>query len=201
MTLLVDGCELADLSTVGEGKHLRFRVRQHGRDSGSAIAFGFGAQLDRFRREQRYDVAVRLQENHWNGVVSPQLVVRRIFDAADGFDELRDWLAGQWRAGEDAWTPEARAIFSELELQAGARRSLLESPTFRALLDSEAAAAAGRLTSHAPLSQTLSSSRSARATRSTFLLLAAATEHRREWFRLRRRESCGKCLGTLGGWQ
>jgi single-stranded-DNA-specific exonuclease len=135
VTLLVDGCELADLSTVGEGKHLRFRVRQHGRDSGAAIAFGFGAQLDRFRREQRYDVAVRLQENHWNGVVSPQLVVRRIFDAADGFEELRDWLAGQWRAGEDAWTPEARAIFSELELQAGTRRSLLESPTFRALLE------------------------------------------------------------------
>ncbi|HEY3962293.1 MAG TPA: single-stranded-DNA-specific exonuclease RecJ [Gaiellaceae bacterium] len=137
VTLLVDGCELADLSTVGEGKHLRFRVQQHGRDSGSAIAFGFGAQLDRFRREQRYDVAVRLQENHWNGVVSPQLVVRRIFDAADGFDELRDWLASQWRAGEDAWTPEARAIFSELELQAGARRSLLESPTFRTLLEAK----------------------------------------------------------------
>ncbi|HKU58465.1 MAG TPA: single-stranded-DNA-specific exonuclease RecJ [Gaiellaceae bacterium] len=137
--LLVDDCELADLNTVGDGKHLRFRVRQHGRDSGQAIAFGFGAQFDRFRREQRYDVAVRLQENHWNGVVSPQLVVRRIFDAADGYDELRAWLADQWRAGEDAWTPEARAIFSELELRAGDRRSLLESPTFRMLLDEKPA--------------------------------------------------------------
>ena len=46
-------------------------------------------------------------------------------------------LAEQWRAGEGAWTPEARAIFSELELQAGARRSLLESPTFRTLLDAK----------------------------------------------------------------
>jgi single-stranded-DNA-specific exonuclease len=139
VTLLVDGCELADLSTVGEGKHLRFRVRQKGRDSGSAIAFGLGAQLDRFRREQRYDVAVRLQENRWNGTVSPQLVVRRIFDATDGFDSLREWLAGQWKAGEAAWTPEARAIFSELELTAAAggsmQRSLLESPTFRSLLE------------------------------------------------------------------
>lgn len=135
VTLLVDGCELADLSTVGEGKHLRFRVRQRGRDSGSAIAFGLGAQLDRFRREGRYDVAVRLQENRWNGVVSPQLVVRRIFDATEGFDELREWLAEQWRAGEDAWTGEARQIFSELELRDGSRRSLLESPTFRRLLE------------------------------------------------------------------
>jgi len=137
VTLLVDGCEIAEASTVGEGKHLRFRVRQRGRDSGQAIAFGLGAQLDRFRRDARYDVAFRLIENRWNGVVSPQLVVRRVFDAVDGFEELREWLAVQWKAGETAWTPEARAIFVELELVEGVpvRRSLLESPTFRSLLD------------------------------------------------------------------
>jgi single-stranded-DNA-specific exonuclease len=134
VTLLVDSCEVVDAATVGDGKHLRFRVRHRGRDAGSAIAFGLGAQLDRFRREQRYDVAFRLNENRWNGTVSPQLVVRRVFDAVDGFDELRDWLAGQWKAGETAWTPEARTIFSELELADGVRRSLLESATFRALL-------------------------------------------------------------------
>jgi single-stranded-DNA-specific exonuclease len=140
--LLVDGCELADLATVGDGKHLRFRVRQRGRDSGSAIAFGMGGQLDRLRREGRYDVAFRLQENRWNGVSSPQLVVRRVFDAVDGFDELRDWLGGQWQAGEEVWTPQARQIFEELELQDGARRSLLESPAFRALLEEKPALAA-----------------------------------------------------------
>ena len=140
--LLVDGCELAELSTVGEGKHLRFRVRQRGRDSGSAIAFGMGGQLDRLSSEGRYDVAFRLQENRWNGVSSPQLVVRRVFDAVDGFDELRDWLGGQWKAGEAAWTPQARAIFEELELAAGAHRSLLESPSFRALLEEKPALAA-----------------------------------------------------------
>ena len=125
--LLVDGCELADLSTVGDGKHLRFRVRQRGRDSGSAIAFGMGGQLDRFRRDRRYDIAFRLQENHWNGVSSPQLVVRRVFDAPDGFDELRDWLGGQWQAGEAAWTPQARLIFEELELTATARAGACSS--------------------------------------------------------------------------
>ena len=142
VVLLVDGCELADLGTVGDGKHLRFRVRQHGRDAGSAIAFGFGKQLDRMSRPGRYDVAFRLQENRWNGTVAPQLVVRRVFDAADGFDELRDWLADQWRGGEPTWTPDARAIFTELELDEGARRSLLESPTFRALLERRPAFAA-----------------------------------------------------------
>ena len=133
--LLVDGCDLADLSTVGEGKHLRFRVRQRGRDSGSAIAFGMGPQLDRFQNDERYDVVFRLQENRWNGVTSPQLVVRRIFAAPHRYDELREWLAGQWRVGETGWTPEARTVFSELELAAGAKRSLLESQTFRALLE------------------------------------------------------------------
>ena len=136
VTLLVDGCELADLATVGDGKHLRFRVRQHGRDSGSAIAFGMGGHLDRLQqRSGRYDVAFRLQENRWNGTVAPQLVVRRIFDAVDGFDDLRDWLVAQWKAGEAAWTPEARAIFAELELEGGAKRSLLESAAFRMLLE------------------------------------------------------------------
>jgi single-stranded-DNA-specific exonuclease len=145
--LLVDGCEIADASTVGDGKHLRFRVRQHGRDSGQAIAFGLGGQLDRFRREARYDVAFRLQENRWNGVVSPQLVVRRVFDAVDGFEELRGWLGGQWKAGEAAWTAEARAIFEELELADGSKqrlekRSLLESQAFRQLLEAGPAYAA-----------------------------------------------------------
>jgi single-stranded-DNA-specific exonuclease len=142
VTLLVDGCEIVDPATVGDGKHLRFRVRHRGRDSGSAIAFGLGAQLDRFRREQRYDVVFRLQENRWNGTVAPQLVVRRVFDAPDGFEELRDWLAGQWKAGEAAWTQEAREIFAELELADGARRSLLESQAFRALLEQGSAFAA-----------------------------------------------------------
>ena len=65
-----------------------------------------------------------------------------VFDAVEGFDELRDWLGGQWKAGEASWTPQARLIFEELELADGARRSLLESPTFRALLEEKPALAA-----------------------------------------------------------
>jgi single-stranded-DNA-specific exonuclease len=137
VTLLVDGCELTALSTVGDGKHLRFRVNQRGRDAGAAIAFGLGGQLDRLRRPGRYDVAFRLTENRWNGTVSPQLVVRRVFDANERFEELRRWLADEWGRGEPGWSPDARTIFEELELvgDGARRRSLLESTAFRRLLE------------------------------------------------------------------
>jgi single-stranded-DNA-specific exonuclease len=142
VTLLIDGCELTELATVGDGKHLRFRVRHRGRDAGSAIAFGIGSQLDRFRRVGRYDVAFRLQENRWNGTVAPQLVVRRIFDAPEAYEALRAELARQWKAGEAAWEPWAREVFAELELADGAKRSLLESQAFRRLLEERPALAA-----------------------------------------------------------
>jgi hypothetical protein len=123
-------------ATVGEGKHLRFRVRQHGRDAGSAIAFGLGGQLQRLQGDARFDVAFRLKQNRWNGTVSPQLVVRRVFETSGAYEELRAWLAELWRAGEDAWTPEARRIFAELSIEkAGGKRQLLESQTFRELLE------------------------------------------------------------------
>jgi single-stranded-DNA-specific exonuclease len=133
VTLLAPGCELGELTTVGDGKHLRFRIHRDGRDAGGAIAFGHGTQLDRFRREGRYDVAFRLQENHWNGTVAPQLVVRRVFDADDRFDELYAWLREQWDA--KARDAQAQQVFDELEVeQGGPKRHPLESETFRELL-------------------------------------------------------------------
>jgi single-stranded-DNA-specific exonuclease len=139
VTLLVPGTQPVAPATVGDGKHLRFRVRQNGRDAGSAIAFGLGSQLDRLRAEGLLDIACRLQENRWNGTVAPQLVVRRLFDTPDGYEGLRAHLAELWRAGEDAWSQEARRIFAELGLSDanGRRRQLLESETFRDLLARE----------------------------------------------------------------
>jgi single-stranded-DNA-specific exonuclease len=137
VTLLLPGSQAVAPGTVGDGKHLRFRVRQHGRDAGSAIAFGQGSHLDRLRAEGLLDVACRLKENHWNGTVSPQLVVRRLFDTPESYEELRAHLADLWRSGEGSWTPEARRIFGELALEGetGRRRQLLESETFRAMLE------------------------------------------------------------------
>ena len=142
ITLLVPAAQPFEPATVGEGKHLRFRVRQNGRDAGSAIAFGQGSQLDRLRATGLFDVACRLKENRWNGTVAPQLVVRRLFDTPEGYEALRQRFADLWRAGEGAWTPEARNVFAELGLglEPGRRRQLLESETFRALLVGEALA-------------------------------------------------------------
>ena len=131
VTLLAPGCELGDLATVGEGKHLRFRVRRDGADAGSAIAFGIGSRLDVYRQEGRWDVAFRLSENRWNGTVSPQLVVRRIFAADPRVEELREWLVTEYRKPESARDAEAAAIFAEL---GPGKRHVLESERFRALL-------------------------------------------------------------------
>jgi single-stranded-DNA-specific exonuclease len=139
VTLLVPDCELGNLATVGDGKHLRFRVRRDGFDAGSAIAFGAGTRLDSYSVEGRWDVAVRLEENRWNGTVAPQLVVRRMFGADERFAELRDWLVDEYRKPEVARSAEAVEIFRELELEAAGlgRRHLLESERFRALLGRE----------------------------------------------------------------
>jgi single-stranded-DNA-specific exonuclease len=137
-TLLAPGCTLAELATVGDGKHLRFRIRRDGRDGGSAIAFGQGSRLDVLRPDALYDVAFRLEENHWNGTVAPQLVVRRVFSTVPRLAELREWLKGEWAKPEEARDSEARSIFAELGIvEGGPRRDLLESKRFRELLAAE----------------------------------------------------------------
>src|SRR4051794_20798191 len=141
-TLLAPGCGLAQLATVGDGKHLRFRVRRDGRDAGSAIAFGLGSRLEVLRPDALYDVAFRLEENHWNGTVAPQLVVRRIYGTAPRYRELRAWLAAEWKKPAASRDAEAAAIFTELgfdDVERGqrAKRHLLESPRFRAHLAAE----------------------------------------------------------------
>jgi single-stranded-DNA-specific exonuclease len=135
VTLLLAGCELAELNTVGDGKHLRFRVREDGRDSGSAIAFRRGASLDRLRRVGHYDVAFRLEANQWNGTVAPQLNVREVFDGNERYVARREWLKQEWRKPAEARDPAAAAVFAELALDAGgSKRHLLESERFVELL-------------------------------------------------------------------
>jgi single-stranded-DNA-specific exonuclease len=142
VTLLLACCEIAEPAAVGEGKHLRFRVRDDGRDSGSAIAFRFGSQLDRLRGVGRYDVAFRLEANQWNGTVAPQLNVRQVFDGDDRYAELREWLKGEWRMAPGERDAAAVAIFEELAVEQGRKAHLLESERFLALLAEPALARA-----------------------------------------------------------
>jgi single-stranded-DNA-specific exonuclease len=143
VTLLAVGAELSELDAVGEGKHLRLAVTAAGARSG-AIAFGRGPAIDRFRSPGPYDVAFKLAANRWNGTVSPQLVVKEIFETGPRFEELRRLLLAEWKAGAEAWTPWARTVFAELGLDEEAEgwRPLVESPTFLAALRDEPAAEA-----------------------------------------------------------
>ena len=143
VTLLAVGCELSELDSVGNGKHLRLAVTAGGARSG-AIAFGRGSALDRYRRPGRYDVAFKLDANRWNGTVTPQLVVREIFATPERYEELRRSLLAEWKAGADRWSPLAQAIFAELGLAGDGEswRPLVESPTFLAALADEPMAAA-----------------------------------------------------------
>jgi single-stranded-DNA-specific exonuclease len=138
VTLLLPAGELSDVSTTTDGKHLRFRVRDRNRPAGSAIGFGLGRHLDRARREVRYDVLFRFQENRWNGTVAPQLVVRDLVETSERYESLRSWLAAEFRKDEAERDAGAQAIFAELGLKAGGRkRQLLESAAFRALMGDE----------------------------------------------------------------
>ena len=96
VTLLAESCELRDLATVGEGKHLRFRVRAPAERSRSASAPSSSAS----RPTVDSTSPSGSQANHWNGTVAPQLVVRRVFDAPDGYPGLRDWLVAEFRKAE-----------------------------------------------------------------------------------------------------
>jgi single-stranded-DNA-specific exonuclease len=138
VTLLLPSSELSDVATTADGKHLRFRVRQRERPAGSAIAFGLGTHADRARREVRYDVVFRLEENRWNGTVAPQLVVSNLVETPERYESLRAWLADELRKDEADRAPEAQAVFAELGVALGGPpRQLLESEGFRALLADE----------------------------------------------------------------
>jgi single-stranded-DNA-specific exonuclease len=138
VTLLLASSVLSDVGTTADGKHLRFRVSHRDRPAGSAIAFGLGRQADRARREVRYDVVFRLEENHWNGTVAPQLVVRDLVETPERYESLRSWLADEFRKEDAERAPEAQAVFAELGIAPGSPpRQLLESEGFRALLADE----------------------------------------------------------------
>ena len=117
VTLLVPATEAVTPATVGDGKHLRFRVRQHGRDAGSAIAFGQGSQLDRLRAvgllRRRVPAEGEPLERHGRAAARRPADLRH-GRGLRGAASVRSPSSGA--RGEPAWTPEARRVFGELAL-------------------------------------------------------------------------------------
>ena len=73
---------VADSRPVGsEGKHLKLRLSEGGRDF-DAIAFGLGRFASQIA--QRMDIVYHLEENEWNGQVNLQLNVQDMRPAGEG---------------------------------------------------------------------------------------------------------------------
>ena len=138
VTLLLPSCELGDLAAVGDGKHLRFRVRDRGRDAGSAIAFGLGTQLDRFRAggalRRRLPARGEPVERHGRAAARRAPRARRAASATRAC-ATGSPASGAAKPGSARRTPQA--IFAELGLdgETAIKTSLLESEAFRALLE------------------------------------------------------------------
>src|SRR5206468_12995221 len=77
-TLLVPAARVGDVRSMGEdGQHARFTL-SNGGSRARAVAFRTAARLLPSSEDERYDVAVRLELNEWNGTVEPRLVLRAL---------------------------------------------------------------------------------------------------------------------------
>ncbi|MBV9214351.1 MAG: single-stranded-DNA-specific exonuclease RecJ [Actinobacteria bacterium] len=77
-TLLVPAARVGEVRGMGgEGEHSRFTIAGGGARA-SAVAFRVPASALPDSLEDRFDAAVRLELNEWNGMVEPRLVLRAL---------------------------------------------------------------------------------------------------------------------------
>ena len=92
--LLVPGARFSDARTMGEGRHLRFKVTAGGTQS-PAVSFGCDGRLPAEVGEP-VNATFRLERNCWNGIVEPRLVLRSAWPCAESEIEVlgedRDYL-------------------------------------------------------------------------------------------------------------
>jgi single-stranded-DNA-specific exonuclease len=77
--LLVPSAQVRDVRTMGEGKHARFSLHS---GSHKALGVAFGRPSLGVGEDDPVDVAVRLEVNHWNGAVEPQVVLGEVYPRA-----------------------------------------------------------------------------------------------------------------------
>src|SRR5205823_3629113 len=77
-TLLVPAARVADVRSMGhESQHARFTISGGGARA-RAVAFRTTASSLPDSVEDRFDAAVKLELNEWNGAVEPRLVLRAL---------------------------------------------------------------------------------------------------------------------------
>ena len=141
VTLLIDGCELTELTTVGDGRHLKFRVRAPWprRRLSDLVRPRRPTRPLSPGRPLRRRLPPRGKPLERNGLAAAQRQADRRRRSASRSCARGSPTSGA--LGEPAWTPEARAIFAELELKGENGQpgdgSLLESESFRRLLDEQ----------------------------------------------------------------
>jgi single-stranded-DNA-specific exonuclease len=94
--LLVPSARVRDVRTMGEGKHARFSLHS---GSHKALGVAFGRSSLGVGEDDPVDVAVRLEVNHWNGAVEPQVVLGEVYPRAA---EEKVLEAAQWWQRFDA---------------------------------------------------------------------------------------------------
>jgi single-stranded-DNA-specific exonuclease len=93
--LLVPSAQVRDVRTMGEGKHARFSLHS---GAHRALGVAFGRPSLGVGEDDLVDVAVRLEVNHWNGAVEPQVILRELYRR--GGREAALEAEGWWRRFE-----------------------------------------------------------------------------------------------------
>ncbi len=88
--LLVPSARVRDVRTMGEGKHARFSLHS---GAHRALGVAFGRPSLGVGEDDLVDVAVRLEVNHWNGAVEPQVILRELYrrDGGGEAPEAAEW--------------------------------------------------------------------------------------------------------------
>ena len=87
-TLMVPAVRFAQVTAMGEaGEHARFTLVTAGGARSRGVAFRSPPRDLAPARADDHDIALRLESNHWNGMVEPRVVLRALFATRPG--ELR----------------------------------------------------------------------------------------------------------------
>jgi len=139
--LLVPSARVRDVRTMGEGKHARFSLHS---GSHKALGVAFGRPSLGVGEDDPVDVAVRLEVNHWNGAVEPQVVLGEVYPRAA---EEKVVEAARWWQRFDAELARDPAARPELDpaLAGDFQRQVCVSANAPAAVISELASCGGEV--------------------------------------------------------